>query len=122
MSVAILNEDTLTTDITSAMLRMAGYDVVEAVDGLDLLRLIDTDPNIEAVVINLLVPAMSGVDLFHSIRARKKTLPVVVDTGAPPNSWNGAATDPRAVVLRKKHPPEDLIAAVAHFVPIAVAG
>lgn len=120
MSIAILNEDRLTTETTALLLREAGYDVIEVEDGPGLLHLIDLDRGeIDAVVINLFVPAMSGVDLFHAIRARSKTLPVVVDTGALPNSWNSAATDPHATILRKIHPAKDLLTAVARYVPVS---
>jgi DNA-binding NtrC family response regulator len=117
LRVAILNEDKLSTEIVGGVLRAAGHTVLEAKDAAGLLEMVANEAA-DVLVINLLVPNMTGIDLFHGIRSYDVTIPVVVDTGAPPNAWNGAASDPFAVILRKPHPAEDLVKAVASFAPL----
>lgn len=53
--------------------------VAEATDGADLLRLIDVI-TCDAVLLDLSMPGMSGLDVLAALRARGRELPIVVLT------------------------------------------
>jgi len=60
-----------------------GFDVREAGDGLDALRIIDAEP-VDAVVLDLGLPLVSGYVVRQEIAAQAHTrhIPVIVVTGA----------------------------------------
>lgn len=56
------------------MLASAGHTVVPAADGVEALRLLESDPGIDLVVTDLVMPAMTGWDLAATIKARQPAL------------------------------------------------
>lgn len=92
-----------------ALSLIGGYVVVAVEDGVDALRQIDHETP-AAVVLDLQLPRLSGVDVQRELSAHPDTdaIPIVIVTGDP------ARVDPSAVacVLRKPVDVSDLIAAV----------
>lgn len=64
-------------------LTLAGFDVMEAGDGLEALQRIDSHP-FDLVVLDLLLPGVSGVVVYQEIAAQAVTrhIPIVVITGS----------------------------------------
>ncbi|MEX1128720.1 MAG: response regulator [Vicinamibacterales bacterium] len=90
-------------------LALAGYDVVEARDGLEALRWIDQSPP-DLVILDLLLPRISGLVVQQEIAAQVVTrqIPIVVVTGST-LSADGLDV---ACFLRKPISPDQLIEAV----------
>lgn len=64
------------------MLTEQGHAVVEAEDGAAALRALDAG-TFDAVLSDIAMPKLSGVDLLKAIRERDLDVPVVLITGAP---------------------------------------
>lgn len=64
-------------------LRLAGFDVSAAADGLSALRILDQHVIPDVVVLDLDLPQVSGIDLHQEIAAHAETraIPIVVVTG-----------------------------------------
>ena len=78
-------------------LALAGYDVEEAGDGLDALRLVENHAP-DLVVLDLVLHSLDGVSVQQELAARPVTsqIPIVIVTGSTID------TDPRvACVLHK---------------------
>jgi CheY-like chemotaxis protein len=87
-------------------LALEGYDVLEAGNGLEALRLLDAHIP-DAVILDLGLPIISGSVVRDEIAAHAHTqrIPIIVVTGQP---GNHEALDV-ACVLRKPVTPERLI-------------
>jgi two-component system phosphate regulon response regulator PhoB len=61
----------------------AGYTVYAVEDGVDALRYLDKNSTPQAVVLDLALPRLSGLDVGRELRARPETatVPVIVVTG-----------------------------------------
>ena len=59
-----------------------GFNVLEAVDGMNALELLAKEPDVALVVTDLHMPRMDGQDLLRNLRRDSKyaTLPVIVQT------------------------------------------
>lgn len=108
-TILVVEDDEDLRRLFRTALALAGYDVIEAGDGLEALQRIDQVlPDL--VVLDLVLPGMSGLVVHQELTAQALTrqLPVVVITGA--------AIDPSTLnvscLLRKPVSPDQLIETV----------
>jgi two-component system, OmpR family, response regulator len=113
-TVLIVEDDTDLRRMFRTALALAGYQTLEAADGVDALRILDSNP-LEAVVLDLGLPLMSGVAVRQEIAAHAHTrhVPVIVVTGLPGTHEELDA----ACVLRKPVSPDRLV----HVVKTCIA-
>ena len=74
----IVEDDQKTSDAICEYLRPAGHHVIPAYDGGEALRLFH-DNNIDLVVLDIMLPRVSGLSVLHEIR-RTATVPVLMLT------------------------------------------
>ena len=118
-TILVVEDDEDLRRLFRTALALAGYDVVEAGDGLEALQRIDQVlPDL--VVLDLLLPGMSGMVVQQELAAQALTrqIPVVVITGTAiePESLDVAC------LLRKPVSPDDLIEAVRKCLAAAAGG
>jgi CheY-like chemotaxis protein len=108
-SILIVEDDEDLRRMFRTALALAGYDVTEAGDGLEALQRLDSSPP-HLVVLDLLLPGVSGVVVRQEIAAQALTreIPIVVITGS-----TMLETDlDVACFLRKPVTPDRLVDAV----------
>ena len=105
-TVLIVEDDADLRRMFRTALALAGYEIVEASNGLDALRVLDTSPP-DAVVLDLGLPFLSGTAVRQEIAAHAHTrhVPVIVVTGQPGTH----ETLDAACVLRKPVSPDRLV-------------
>lgn len=79
-TVLVIDDEDLVRDVVARMVEDLGYAAVTAPDGKTGLQLVDHHP-IDAVLVDLTMPMMSGADVVAALRQRKPGLPVVVCSG-----------------------------------------
>jgi two-component system response regulator MprA len=76
--VLLVEDDPSSRRVMVRLLRRWGYDVIEAPDGLAALdRFHDTQRRFGAVVLDIMLPFLNGVDVARSILAEDPALPIV---------------------------------------------
>lgn len=109
-SVVLIVEDDLDArTIYRHALRVHGFDVREAVDGLEALRMIELSPP-DLVVLDVRLPVLDGLSVREEIAAHAETrhVPVIIVTAFDLDP--GRVRNAR--VMRKPISPDDLIDAV----------
>ena len=77
--VLLVEDDPTVRDVVTRYLREAGYEVTEAVDGpAGLAAARDRLP--DAVVLDLMLPGLHGLDVCRELRARHERLPILLLT------------------------------------------
>lgn len=80
--VLVVDDDPTMRLIFGKTLALAGYEVTEAVDGLEALEIFDRRWGIfDAVVLDLVMPRLDGYKTFRRLRRRRPDLPVLIVTG-----------------------------------------
>lgn len=100
----------------ASILRAAGYRVSEAADGNEALRILHDDPP-DLVVLDLLLPGISGFEVCASVRRRtERDVPVLVVTahGSPENRRTAMACGANEIIA-KPFSRAGLLAAVARL-------
>ena len=67
--------------LTSRMLRMAGYRVLEAGSGPEALRLLGSESGIDLVLTDIVMPEMHGLELVDRALAAAPDLRILLMTG-----------------------------------------
>ena len=82
--VFIIDDDEHVRETVGLVLRQAGYEVLEAVDGEEAIAVIESYPtsfSIQVIICDIHLPTVSGYDLISFIREKLPTVPVIVLTG-----------------------------------------
>jgi EAL domain-containing protein (putative c-di-GMP-specific phosphodiesterase class I)/ActR/RegA family two-component response regulator len=80
--ILVADDDDATCAFLAKGLRSANYEVVTAANGREAIALIDEAP-FDAIVTDISMPEMTGIQLLRSIRGRDADVPVVLVTGSP---------------------------------------
>ena len=113
-TVLIVEDEAVIRDITTRILRRAGYDVVAvsgAADAMD--RLADAGPPIDVIITDVIMPNMSGISLAETVFDRYPRVGVVFLSGYTAETLNvERLTDRGAVFVAKPVTSRQLVLAV----------
>lgn len=76
--ILLVEDDILVRFVTADVLREAGFDVLEAVNGSEALALIRTGHPLDLVITDLRMPGMDGIELTSSVKLLRANLPVMI--------------------------------------------
>jgi len=110
--VLLVDDDPATCEMFRQALRLSGFRVCTAVDGLSALARVEAERP-DVIVLDLDLPHINGLDVQEELRARADTcaVPVIIVTGT---NWQ-PRIQPFAL-LRKPVSTDRLIAAIGHAV------
>ena len=80
MRILIVDDEEVLRDVLDAVLRREGFDVVLASTGEEALSLLDGEGEIDLVILDIMLPGISGIDTLRAIRISSPHLPVIIIT------------------------------------------
>ncbi|MCB9671080.1 MAG: response regulator [Alphaproteobacteria bacterium] len=80
-TVLVVDDDPVVRMVTARMLQRLGFEVLEAVEGAEGVAQLEAHPHIRAVVLDMTMPGMSGLETMTALRAIQPTLPIVLVSG-----------------------------------------
>ena len=108
--ILLVEDDEATCSMYATVLRMEGFVVRTAFDGLSALRLLEAfDPDV--VILDLKLPMASGFEVLHELRvSRNRTaLPVIAVSGHERGVEQARRNPEFFAALQKPFDPNDLI-------------
>ena len=79
MRVLIIDDEEVLRDVLDTMLRREGFENVLAATGEEGLARLDEE-EVDLVILDMMLPGMSGMETLRSIKESHKTLPVIIIT------------------------------------------
>lgn len=84
-TVLIVDDEAEVLQIASEALAYFGYRVLTATDGFEALALFEQDPEaVDVVILDLIMPGMSGQEVLTQMLRRRPALPVMIASGYTP--------------------------------------
>jgi two-component system, cell cycle sensor histidine kinase and response regulator CckA len=80
-TILVVDDEDPVRDILVRLIDDLGYTVIAAADGAQALAVIDGGTAIDAVVVDLTMPGMSGGVVVQEVRARRPQVPIIVCSG-----------------------------------------
>jgi CheY-like chemotaxis protein len=115
--VLLVEDDAAVRRYLEVILRRAGYDVIQAANGLEAIK-VALSAKVDAVVTDALMPHLNGHELCRYLRARPELsrLPLLLLTGLEHNASNAPQTSHHADAhLTKPVRPEDFTECLARL-------
>jgi len=112
-TILLVEDDTLTRTALVFLLTTAGYQVLEASDGVEGVECFTQQPGaIDLVVSDLFMPRMDGLEMLQALQAYAPQVKLILLTGAPPKerAWRAQGVQDW---LSKSLAPEQLLNKVA---------
>lgn len=111
-SILVVDDDSMNLRLVSRTLAGAGFATTVAADGCEAMDQLLTG-QFDAVVTDVRMPRVSGIELLQNVRPRFPWLPVVLMTGLIEDDIRAAASVwGAAALLQKPVSREDLIATI----------
>ncbi len=79
-TVLVVDDEDLVRDVVARMIEDLGYAAITAGDGSAALARLDAE-HVDALLVDLTMPMMSGAELITAVRTRYPTLPIVLCSG-----------------------------------------
>ena len=79
-TVLVVDDEDLVRDVVARMIEDLGYAALTAADGQTGIDMLDRQA-VDAVLVDLTMPRMNGVDVIAAMRAKKPELRIVLCTG-----------------------------------------
>jgi PAS domain S-box-containing protein len=113
-TILLVDDDPFVRDVATRMLERSGYRVIGAVDGDDGLRLFaESEGEITAMIVDVTMPHLSGIDVLAELRRRGTTVPVVLASGYSSESLASPVEgEPFPVFVQKPFVTQDLLSGI----------
>ncbi len=79
MRILIVDDEEVLRDVLEVVLRREGFDVLLASSGEEALNLLDGE-EVDLVILDIMLPGISGIDTLRAIRIATPQLPVIIIT------------------------------------------
>jgi len=82
-TLLVVEDDDTNRMIITKIIEDAGYQVVQAVTGMEALKVLSENYVVKVVLLDWMLPEMDGIDVLKKIRGSKRfaSLPVIMQTG-----------------------------------------
>lgn len=112
--VLVVDDEPMLRAVANRVLSRMGYEVIEAADGVEGLRLFKQNrERVSAVVLDMTMPGMDGAEVLRQIRQCDADVAVIVVSGYDArNTAVARSLDPAVEFLQKPFGVDDLVAAV----------
>ncbi len=112
-TILVVDDEEAVRNVARRMLERSGYLVITAGDGDEALRTFAThEADIVAIISDVTMPRLSGIELLAQLRRRKKTVPVVLASGYASDSLEMVDGDTSPVFVQKPFTTGALIAGI----------
>jgi len=108
-SILVVDDEGAVRRFALRVLEREGYGVTEARDGLEAVDLIKSGSTFEAVVSDIVMPRMNGVELMQALSSIDSDLPIILMSGYATGALTELGISPPCAILPKPFSAERLM-------------
>ena len=111
--ILVVDDEELVRSLAARVLEASGFEVVGATDGVEALEVFERSPDsIRLVLLDWMMPRLSGAETLDALRERRSDLPVILSSGYAEQTVSGRLDDRLTVFIQKPYRPQELLAKV----------
>lgn len=108
-SILVVDDEGAVRRFASRVLEREGYVVVEARDGVEAIDILKQGHSFEAVVSDIIMPRMNGIELMQALSTTEPGLPVILMSGYATSQLSELGISAPCAILPKPFPAERLL-------------
>jgi CheY-like chemotaxis protein len=112
MRVLVVDDDSFSGEMTAAILEDAGHETVLVESGVDAVEILAADQDFAAVISDMNMPFVSGLELFEALREQGCHLPFILLSGEDPGALRQREPRLDACLAKDSHLPDALLQAL----------
>lgn len=89
-TILLVDDDDLVRETVAGILADHGHDVLKAAHGREALNILAKAAAVDAVILDIMMPEMEGIEALREIRKRRPTVPVLMISGGDRSGWTDA--------------------------------
>lgn len=79
MKILVVDDDKEIVELLSIYIKNEGYDVIKAYDGKEAMTKVITEPNIDLMILDIMMPEMDGMSVVKELR-KESDIPIIMLT------------------------------------------
>ncbi|MCP4549788.1 MAG: response regulator [bacterium] len=79
--ILVVDDEEIILTVTMKMLEKLGYEVLGASNGKEAIEIYEQHPEIELVILDMIMPGMGGEETFHILRELNRNMKVLLSSG-----------------------------------------
>lgn len=83
MKILVADDDKEIVELLSIYIHNEGYEVVKAYDGKEALSKLHTTPDIDLLILDIMMPIMDGMEVVKELR-KESQIPIIMLTAKQP--------------------------------------
>ncbi|MEP6686830.1 MAG: response regulator [Gemmatimonadales bacterium] len=108
--ILVVDDEPVVRRFAVRVLKAEGFLVYEAADGVDALRLLQEEaPDVDAVLSDIVMPRLNGVELLQVLSTTHPQVPVLLMSGYASTELEGMGIAAPCAILTKPFPAEHLV-------------
>ncbi|MBI3950966.1 MAG: response regulator [Acidobacteria bacterium] len=112
-AILVVDDETAIRNLLNDVLTCAGYRVFKAAHGVQAMRVVEQEKDIELVVLDMIMPEMDGKETYERLRARRPEVRVLFSSGfSRHNLTQEILRHPRTDFIQKPYVVHELLTAV----------
>ena len=108
-TILLVEDDHSVRYVAARSLRRGGYRVIEAPTAEEALRTMESEPRVDLLITDIVMPGMNGQELVESLRSQHPSLAILYISGYTPEEIGRRAFVESKRLLRKPFTPDQLI-------------
>jgi DNA-binding NtrC family response regulator len=113
LTILVVDDETAVRRFAVRVLQRDGYGVLEAADGADALEVLRSGKaTVDAIVSDIVMPRLNGVELMHGVAESHPHVPVILMSGYATAALSELGIATPCSILPKPFPAERLLAEV----------
>ena len=89
-TVLLVDDDDLVRETVAGILADRGHDVLKAAHGREALSILAKAAVVDAVILDIMMPEMEGIEALREIRKLWPKVPVIMISGGDRSGWTDA--------------------------------
>jgi len=81
MQILVIDDDAIVRNLIGKMLEDSGFEILYAGNGVEGLKMVESNPEIELVITDLIMPEKEGIETIRELKQNRPEIKIIAISG-----------------------------------------